>query len=293
MAFIFYSETPSYLKVDGKFIGVINKNAKILTDIDNFSFLSFIPISSDSYSVETTLKESFGVKVFNLLDDKIIIPLFDKKRNLPYKLLYQNRFNLRGDFLLVTIIQDGFYKFYLDGIVNHIDELPFKIDSVEIKEIQNRLFIAFFGIKTILFAFDMQSKKLLYKNFLDEFDFTDCFTATTQYNTLLPVKIIEKRDYDFNLINRDFEFIKKPYDVHKKLLSVCFFELISLNANVSFLLSENLKNREKDLHDFIGKPIAVFPYYKDINKTIVLLNGSAHLYNLTFNNGLIENILEE
>ena len=218
---------------------------------------------------------------------------FDKKRNLPYKLLYQNTFNLSNNFLLVTIIQDGFYKFYLDGAINYIDELPFKIENVEIKEIKNRLFITFYGIKTIVFAFDMQSKKLLYKNFLDEFELTDCFTASTIYNTILPVKIIEKRDYDFNLINKDFEIIKKAYDINEKLVSVCFFELISLGVNVSFLLSENLKNREKDLHDFIGKPIAVFPYYKDINKTIVLLNDSAHLYNVTFNNGLIENILEE
>ena len=293
MAYIFYSETPCFLKIDGKFLDIVNKNAKILNEIDNFCFLSFIPISNDFYSVETTLKESFSLKVFNLLEDKIIVPIFDKKRNLPYKLLYQNRFKLRGDFLLVTIIQDGFYKFYLDGAINYIDELPFKIESVEIKEIENTLFVVFFGIKTLIFAFSLDKNKLIYKNFLDTFEFLENFTTTTLYNTCIPVNVTEKWDYNFNLINRDFNIIKTLYDVHPKLLAVCFFELISLNANVSFLLSENLKNREKELHDFIGKPIAVFPYYKDINKTIVLLNDSAHLYNLTFNNGLIENVLEE
>ena len=293
MAYIFYSETPCYLKIDGKYEGVVNKNPKILKELNDCCFLSFIPISKDFYSVETTLKDRVLLKVFKILDDFIILPIFDKKRNLSYKLILQKNFNLRNDFLIITVIQDGCYKFYLDGAVNFIDELPFLIKDIEIKEVQNKLLIIFYGLKTVIFAFNLESRKLIFKNFLTDFKISDLFITNTHYDILLPVNIIEKWDYNFKLIERDFENLKKPYDIHPKLLSVAFFELISLKANLSFLLSEDLKIREKDLLEFVGKPLAVFPYYKDISKTVVLLNDSAHLYSLSFQGGLITNILEE
>lgn len=293
MAFIFYSEIPCYIKIDGEFIGKLNKNPKILNFEKDFCFLSFIPLEKDYFTLETTISDRCNLKVFNLNNDLIIIPLFDKKRNLPYKLIYQKNFNTYNGNLLITIIQDGFFKFYLDGIISYLDELPFTVKDVDVKQVQSTLFIIFYGIKTIIFAFDLNDNKLLYKNFLTDFSISDCFTTTTKYNTLLPINIIEKYDYNFNLLSREFELLKKPFDVNPKLLSVAFFELVSINAEIKFLLSENLKEREKDLFLFIGKPIVIFPYYKDISKTVVILNDKASVYSLSFSNGLITNILEE
>ncbi len=293
MAYIFYSKTPCYFKINGEYTHNITKNPKILMNIDIGDFLNFIPLNKDFYTIETLLSDGNSLKIFDLFGDKIIVPLFDKKRNLPYKLIYQKNHNFYNNYLLITVIQDGFYKFYLDGAGNYIDELPFKVENVEVKEVQNIIFIIFYGLKKVIFAFDLSTNKLVYKNVVNDFNIEDCFTTTTFYKTLIPVNIIEKWDYNFNHLNRECKLLKTPFDINPKLIGVAFFELISLNASVSFLLSENLKPREKDLLEFIGKPIIVFPYYKDISKTVVVLNDSAHLYSLSFSGGLITNILEE
>ena len=293
MAIIFYSETPCYIKIDGNYLGKVTKNPRILNDIKKESFLTFIPLLNGFHSIETTLLDAFNLKVFNLFSDTIIIPVFEKKRNLPYKLICQKNFKLYSGNLLVTVIQDGSFKFYLDGKISYLDELPFNVENIDVKEINNVVFIIFYGIKTIIFAFDINANKLIYKNFLNDFNVADCFTTCTRYDTLLPVNIIEKYDYNFNLLSKDFEFIKKPHEINSKLLSVAFFELVALNADVKFLLSNDLKTREKEIYEFIGKPIAVFPYYKDISKTVVILNDRASVYSLTFLGGVISNILEE
>ncbi len=294
MTAVFYSEIPTHLIANGKFLGVINKNVKILEDFNENCILGFIPQDSEYYPITSWVKNAYSIKVFNLLGDKIIIPVYEKKRNLPYKLIFQKRFNVYNNSLLITLIQDGYYKVYLDGILSYITELPFVVEECEVKEVQNILFITFTGKKRIVFAFDLNANKLVYKSLADTIEFDGCLIVSNIYYTAIPVKVVERWDIsNFSLIGRSANPLKSQYEINPKLISTCFFELIAINVDTSFLLSENIKNREKELHGFIGKPIAIFPYFKDFKKTVVILNDSAHLYSLQYKNGLIDNILEE
>lgn len=293
MTAVFYSDITSHLKVNGEYLGVVSKNAKIVEIYDD-CLIEFIPLNNEYYPIISSLKNACCVKVFNLLGDLIIIPVYEKKRNLPYNLIFQKSFSVYNNSLIITVIQDGFYKFYIDGCLTYISELPFYCSECEVKEIQNILFIIFKGKKQVVFAFDLSTGKLVFKSLANSTTFNEFLTITNFYSTAIPVNVIERWDIsNFSLIDRCAKPIKTQYDIHPKLVSVCFFEFIALSVDTSFLLSENIKSREKELHGFIGKPIVIFPYYKDLKKTVVVLNDSVHLYNLEYKNGLIDNILEE
>ncbi len=294
MTTIFYSELSSHLKINGEYLGTISKNPKVLADFNDNSILEFFPQSNEYYPITSSIKNPCSIKIFKLFDDIIIIPVYERKRNLPYKLIFQKSFNIYQGSLLITVIQDGYYKFYLDGLLTYIDELPFLIEECETKEVQNILFIIFKGKKQVIFAFDLKLGKLAYKSLADSVDFDGVFTVTNFYNTAIPVNVVERWEIpNFTLIGRSANTIKNQYEINPKLIGVSFFEFIALNLDTTFLLSNNIKSREKELHGFIGKPIVIFPYYKDFKKTVVVLNDSVHLYNLEYENGFINNILEE
>lgn len=294
MTAIFYSEIPSHLKINGEYLGVIGKNAKILDFFNDDCLLEFIPQSNEYYSITTSIKNACSIKVFYLFGDIIIIPVYERKRNLPYKLICQKTFNIYNSSLIITVIQDGYYKFYLDGLITYIDELPFLIKDCEIKEVQNILFIIFKGKKQVVFAFDLTLRKLVYKSLADNVEFDGAISVTNYYKTAIPLNIVERWEIPtFSLNKRSANLIKNQYEINPNLIGLSFFQLIALNLDTSFLLAENIKNREKELHGFIGKPIVVFPYCKDFKKTVVILNDSIHLYKLEYENGLINNILEE
>ncbi len=293
MSLIFYSLIPSRLKGE-KYLGEIGKNLTFLDNVESNSLLEFLPISKNYYPISTTLENSEQLKVFKLNGDSYIIPIFEKKRNLYYKMLFQKSFNIFNSKLLVTILQDGFYKFYLDGVINYIDELPFLVNSVLAKEYNNLLFLFFEGEKNLLYVFNLSENKLVYKDIIDSFEVENTLNVKKCYSTLIPAEIIESWSLDnFTLQNKKTTLNKSRFEINKKLLSLAFFELISISADTALLLSNNIKERERELHDFIGKPIVILPYYKDITKTVIINSDDIKLYTLEFNNGLIDNIIEE
>ncbi len=293
MSIIFYSPIPSHLKGE-KYLGQIGQNLTFLDRVESNSLLEFLPIFKNYYPISTTLENSEQLKVFKLNGDSFIIPIFEKKRNLYYKMLFQKSFNIYTSKLLVTVIQDGFYKFYLDGAINYIDELPFLVNGVLTKEYNNLLFLFFEGEKNILYVFNLNENKLLYKDIIDTFEVDATLNVKKSYNVLLSAEIIESWSLDnFTLIGKKTTLNKSRFEINKKLLSLAFFELFSISADTSSLLSSNIKERENDLHEFIGKPIVILPYYKDISKTLIITNEDIKLYSLEFNNGLINNIIEE
>ena len=291
---LFYSELPCYLKIDGDFVGEITKNVKIFKNFDADCLLEFIPKNTEYFSICTLLKDKLNVKIFCLNGDYIIIPLFQKKLNLKYNVLYQETLNVYNNQLVLTIISDGGYKFYLDGPITYTDGLPFKIESFEYKIFSNNLFLMFLGIKTVVLAFDLNSNKLLFKNMCDKVYFDGFLNIENTYKTAIPIITTEKWDLtNFKLVDKALNPLKIKYDVNSKLLSTAFFEWVSIGVSVKDFLSLDILSREQELYSFIGKPIAVFPYYKDINKTVVLDNQNAHLYTLEFKDNLIFNVLEE
>ncbi len=291
---LFYSEQTCYLKVDCKFVGEISKNTKLLKNFSKDCFLEFIPKNNDYFPIATLFKDKLNAKIFNLKEDFVIVPLFQKKLDLKYKVLLQEIINVYNNSLVLTVVQDGGYKFYLDGVITFTDALPFKVESFEYKVISNTLFLIFIGIKSAVFAFDLNSNKLLFKNMCDKVYFDGFLNIENTYKTAIPIMTNEKWDLNnFKLVDKALTPLKIKYDINSKLLSTAFFEWVSIGVSVKDLLSIELQPRERELYSFIGKPIAVFPYYKDADKTVILDNDNAHLYTLQFKDNLICNIIEE
>ncbi len=293
MSLIFYSPISCHLK-EGEYLGEIGKNLTFLESVERNALLEFLPISKNYYPISTTLQNSESLKIFKLNGDSYIIPIFEKKRNLYYKMLFQQSFNVYHKNLLVTVIQDGFYKFYLDGVINYIDELPSLINNVTQREYNNLLFLYFEGENNLLYVFNLNENKLLYKDIIVDFEIENTLNVKKRYNALIPLEIIESWSLEnFTLVGKKTILNKSKFEIHPKLLPLAFFELISISADTSTLLSNNLKEREKDIREFIGKPIVILPYYKDISKTVIITNDDIKLYTLEFNNALIDNIIEE
>ena len=166
---------------------------------------------------------------------------------------------------------------------------------MEIKIINQALFIIFYAVKTLIFAFDLSSGELTFKRAVDEFLLDDNLTTVENYKTIIPARIYKIWDISngFNCLNKRAQYLKTKYEINPKLLSVAFIELISIGADTSFLLSNEIKNREAELHDFISKPTVVFPYYKDFNKTVAVYNDSIKIYTIFYDNNFINNVIEE
>ncbi len=294
MSALFFSELPCYLKIDGNFVGEIDKNPKIFNSLSCDSFLEFIPKNSEYYSISTLYRDKLNVKCFNLKGDDIIVPLFYKKRSLSYSVLFQEKLNVYNSEVILTVVQDGGYKLYLDGIIVYTDSLPFSPQRFEFKVIKNALILIFYGKKTVVIVLDLNNGKLLFKNMGDKVNIDGFLCIENTYKTAIPLTITDKWDLtSFKLLEKTSCPHKSRFQIHPKLISTAFFEWIALNVSVKELLSSEILSREQELSSFIGKPIAVFPYYKDINKTVVLDNESAHLYTLEFKDNLIFNIIEE
>ena len=159
-------------------------------------------------------------------------------------------------------------------------------EAVSIKEID--------GEKTIVYSFSSEGN-LFFKRIANTVEISENLITTNTYNLIIPTSIISVWDVanSFSLLSKKTITKKTIYDINNNLLPTAFFQLIAGNADTSFMLYSNLKERESELHEFIGNPYIVFPYYKDITKTVVVTKDKLSVYKLEFLDGLISNVIEE
>ena len=293
MRILLYLEIESYVKVNGNFIGVANKNIKLI-EYKNNDFLEFIPLNKKYLPTYYNGYKCSDVKEFDFLNEKLIIPLFETKRNLPYKVLFQKKFNIYVGEILITIVQDGFYKFFCDGAIIYCDELPFNPTNCNVEYLNGFIVCIFYGEKTIVYSFSSEGN-LFFKRIANTVEISEKLITTNTYNLIIPTSIISVWDVanSFSLLSKKTITKKTIYDINNNLLPTAFFQLIAVNADTSFMLYSNLKERESELHEFIGNPYIVFPYYKDITKTVVVTKDKLSVYKLEFLDGLISNVIEE
>ena len=126
------AKIPSYLKINGNFIGKVNQNLKMVNANLGDALLEFLPVNTNYEPFYCDLNNSY-----DFLDGKLVFPAFNKKRNFDYKILTQKRYDIDGNSFLLTLLQDGTIKFYLDGTFIATDELPFIPTSFDLKIIKN------------------------------------------------------------------------------------------------------------------------------------------------------------
>lgn len=292
---IFISKIDCYLKLNGQFLGLINSNSKIIYDFQEDCFLEFIPLSDD-YLPTFYFKNHIGkVKKYTLNGDLFFVPVFENKRNLKYDIILQKRISTNIGDLLITCIADGSYKYFLDGAIIYSGELPIKPTSTDAKIINGVLLIFFYGSVNLVIAFNLQNGELIFQDYGKKIELSNALDITKEYKTTIPTDIVYKWSIDKKptLLTKDTFFRKSVYDISDNLLNLCFLELICIGANVSSFTTLKLSERLKDLVDFIGKPYILFPYYKSPNKIVGIYKDSISLYDLSKENNLIDNVVDE
>ncbi len=295
MRLFFISEIPCFLTENGTYLGTVNKNLKY-AEVDENSLLSFKDIDGEYNEVNATISNYSQVKYYEVEDLKIIIPLFKKKRNLPFKVIFQNDYKIYGDVFKLTVYLDGSIKYSIDGAFFDTQELPFYPEKVEIKMHENHVIALFFGKSTAIFIYELSNNKaeIVYKNVTDSFTIESTLKTQKQYNLIVPTVVSEEWAFSnpFSLLSRKTEFLTDINAIPPSIKNCLFFQLLGIRANVSSFLSSSLTERTEDLYSFIGNPIFVIPLPKNNYETIIITNEKASLYTVETENKLIVNIKE-
>ena len=164
MKVYFYSEILCYVKIDCNYVGIVDKNYNYLTLFGN-ELIEFTP-KNHAYLPYATTLDGEKDNLIKFYDGYLFVPKFVKVRNLPYKLILQKCYH---DKFTLTVVTDGAIKFYLEGVFNATDELPFLPVDIDFKIVNNYVFIIFKNKKHAIFVYDIHGT-LCFKNIADNYE---------------------------------------------------------------------------------------------------------------------------
>lgn len=295
MRLFFISEIPCFLTENGTYLGTVNKNLKY-AEVDENSLISFKDLNGEYNEVNATIYNNSQVKYYEVEDYKIIVPLFKKKRNLPFKVIYQNDYKIYGEVFKLTVYLDGSIKYSIDGAFFDTQELPFYPDKIEIKMHENHVIALFFGKSTAVFIYELTNNnaEIVYKNITDSFTIENTLKTQKKYNLIVPTDILEEWSFSnpFSLLSRKTEFLTDINAIPPSIKNCLFFQLLTIRANVSSFLSTSMIDRTEDLYSFIGNPVFVIPSPNNSYETLIITNEKASVYTVETENQLIVNIKE-
>ncbi|MBQ9782782.1 MAG: hypothetical protein IJW26_06365 [Clostridia bacterium] len=297
MKVYFYSKIDAVLKINGSFVGKIDKNPSC-SYIEENSLLEFLPLIDDYNQVAVYNFSSKNAKIFKLKNSLLVCPTFLKKRNAPYKIINQKTVDLFNLKHLFTILADGSYKFYLNGDFYVTSEIPFLPADFNIEQKDDFVFISFTQKKKCLYIYHLQNNtlSLCFNDVVDDYSYSFGTLKTYKnYKTIVDVNITETWTYDksFTLTNVASEYDKSILMANEKIKGLFFINLLTLNGDVTPFLSSNLLQKASAIKEFLEYPYLCFENFESANDNEYLLltkNGAKCLY-LTFKNNLIEDFM--
>ena len=297
MKVYFYSKIQALLKVNGTFVGKIDKNPSCMTISEN-SLLEFLPLLDDYNQVAVYNFSSSNAQIFKLKNSLLICPTFYKKRNAPYKILTQTSVDVFNSKHLFTILSDGSYKFYLNGDFYVTSEIPFLTTNFNVEQKDDFVFICFTQKKKCLYVYNLQNNalSLCFNDVVDDYSYSFGTLKTfKKYKSLVDVEITETWTYknSFTLTNTSSNYDKSILMANEKIKGLFFINLLILNGDVTPFLSSNLVNRAKDIKGFLDYPYLCFENFESSidNEYLLLTKSGAKCLLLTFKNNLIEDFM--
>lgn len=296
MEYYFISTTPYHLKINGEYVGKVTKNLTSL-NLSHDSFLEFLPLSSDLQPIYTDLKCCLNVKKYPFLSGEIILPIFNKNQNCIFKVLGQKQFSVNGYNFLLTLLIDGYVKFYVDGSVSIIDCLPFIPSDFEVYSYNSYVFFVFTSNKTILIGYDFSTNTptLIFKDLVDKFEISNPLKIEKSYQFINPIIVFEEWNLSskLTLLSRKTTLQKHVNEIHYSLIPLSFMQTLSVMGDVSIYLTDELKQRQNDLYEFIKKPKLLFTSPNSFNEIISITETDIFTYKIETTNNLISNIIEK
>lgn len=293
MKSFFYCDNGAYLKCNGNFLGEIDCNLKFC-DVPQNSLLEILPKSKNHLPVYLNSNDYFGEFTANFNTYYVFKINLYKRRNLPFKLLLQKSFYEAGNNYTVTVVSDGVLKFYLDGSVYALDELPLNPTSIDLKISNGYLFLSFYSSKVALFVYDVNTCNLVFKDLVDHFELTSSL-ITTSYKTC-GIKLTVKENWDINsgFLKREKSVQKTSlfYNVNKNLLPVVFLNLLKEDGDVLDFLHPTLKDRVLDLKNFFSnfETACLNPF--NFNEVLVFYKEKLSRFCFEFSEDKIINVIE-
>lgn len=252
----FLSNVPSFLRVDGKFLGVVSENLKIFESNSRLNFLEFLPKDDLFYSIYGD-KNCDSMRVFKVDNGLLYYPVFLRKKNLPLKLILQKSESCLFGEILITLVTDGDVKAFIDGFISDVKTLPFLPKNVEIKVLEKHVAVIFTSGKTALLLYDINIRKLVYSDVVDLVEFSDVLSVEKSYKTITKTTIKEtwSLSNEIRLLSKE-SIIKKPYGlICKNLLPLAFFENASLGADLKEIVTPSFYEKSANLKSFLGSVI--------------------------------------
>ena len=297
MNYYFISSMPCHLKINGEYVGKVDDNLKSFSCIEKELFLEFLPINHEFFPTYADVTSLDGIKIFPLLNGKIIIPNFYKKPLSCFKVLMQKNFNHNGYNYLLTMVLDGAVKFFIDGNCAIVSDLPFTPSDCEIYTLNSFVFFAFKCGKIALYGYDFStpSPTLVFKDIVDEFEVNNPLKIQKFYSFINPITVVEEWDLSLgvSLVLRNTTLSKNLNQINKNLVPLSFMETVSVMGDLSIYLTPTLLERTNDIYEFIKKPRYLFPLPSDFNKIVSITDSEIFIYEFSFEGNLISNFIEK
>ncbi len=293
MKVYFYSKIDAILKVNGTFVGKIDKTPSYLS-VENESLLEFLPLSEEYYPITVYGFTSKQAKIFKLKNSLLVCPIFQKKRNAPYSVVAQKYFNIFNSKHILTVLADGSYKFHLNGDFYISSEIPFLPTSFNVDECGDFVFVSFDQKKKCLFVYHLKdnSLELCFKDIVDDYSFSsNVLKVYKKYKTPTFIDVTETWTYNnsFKLTSTATEYDKSVLMANDKIKGLLFLNLLILNADVSAFLSSELLKKSNAIKEFLDYPYLCFENFESAknNEYLLLTKSGVKCVVLSFLNNQI------
>ncbi len=296
MLVYFYSQQNAFVFLNGKYLGKINQNVKML-DIEENSLLQFVCEDESFMPFYAYNLKSKNLKVYNLKKGVLLCPIFEKNRCYHYKIHFQKDITIKNNRHVITLLLDGDIKFHINGQFYITSELPFIPNDIHVEEKDNFLFLSFKKEKTCLFVYRLENGEfnLCYKNVVDSYSYQNALLKIYKnYPSPYLLEITENWEYKdkFSLISTYSQTLKSITNLKKPLNNYVFIYLIIIGANVSSFVTQNIKNKLNSLREFLCYPTTVLYNFEDNDDSVIILtNEGAKKVVFNYLDNLIDGIL--
>ncbi|MBQ5926901.1 MAG: hypothetical protein IIX01_03140 [Clostridia bacterium] len=272
MKFYFLSSRPSILKIGGAYFGTVGTFEKFaeITPEDNL-FAEFIPQNALPVGFfindELRFHPPLGVEVYFLKNGVCIFVKDYPPADQTFSLIAQKRFSS----LLVSVFRSGniqaVFSFENQETVCPLEE-EFSLSNVFLHE--NLVYIE--G-QNVLAVFTKNGNLLFKERFTEYRLFDGGMTVTTPLSDGLQTQIQQRFTLHENAVHRQEYTVlsRKEFqqELYEKTIPYLFFQSVLLSLDFERFLSDSLKEKTQNIHEFLGEFVAVA--FSDTEKEIALV----------------------
>ncbi len=291
MRVYFLSYVPAILKLNGMYIGAIDGfERRIELDPKDRVFAEIVP-DENLHAINFFLDEKFFrnppsfCDLYLLEGDALIYIREYAEKNAKIEVLHQTRFN--GN-LITLFTQAGLYL-SIDGAEYSLTPLPpsFKKFTAQTFTLAGREVFALSNGKHLIIL--SESGKIIFKSPADSFEFSDTLKITAQFETCTCAQAECEYSYDgesLHLLSAKATELRPP---EPEILHFAFFESVLTGAGFEKYLSDELKDRARNLKSYLGDFVAVtvppekfYILHGDIKSAGLVYPKSGNLYEIKY-----------